>query len=111
MTRKSVKGTLSAIFAWWCLLFLVICFSDIVSAQELDKKNFHQPILIPDGSFEDNIQPAVYKLLIVVDNATNSECYYEKSRGVWTPTKPEKKENEQAQEKDRKEPNGYKNAH
>ena len=94
MTRRSAKGTLGVVLAWWCLLFLVVCFSNMATAQELDEKDFHQPILIPDGSFEGNVQPAVYKLLIVVDNATNSEYYYEKSRGVWTPTRPEKKENE-----------------
>ena len=94
MIRKSVKGTLGFTLVWWSLLFLVVCFSDIATACELDEKDFHQPVLIPDAadSFENYIQPAVYKLLVVVDNATNSEYYYEKSRGVWTPTKPEKQE-------------------
>jgi len=94
MIRKSVKGTLGFTLVWWSLLFLVVCLSDMATAQELDESHFHQPILIPDGSFEDNVQPAVYKLLVVVDNETNSEYYYEKSRGVWTPAKPKKKENE-----------------
>ena len=95
MIRKSAKGTLNFTLVWWCLLFLVVCFSDMAAAQELDEKDFHQPILIPDGTFEENVQPAVYKLLVVVDNATNSEYYYEKSGGVWTATeKPKVKENE-----------------
>ena len=95
MIRKSVKGTLSFTLAWWGLLLLVVCFSEIATAQELDEKDFHQPILIPDGTFEENVQPAVYKLLVVVDNATNSEYYYEKSGGVWIVTeKPKVKENE-----------------
>ena len=93
MIRKSVKGTLNFTLVWWCLLFLVACCTD-VTAQELDEKDFHQPVLIPDSSFESNIHPAVYNLLVVVDNATNSEYYYEKSSGVWTTVEPKKKENE-----------------